>query len=199
MIERETVEWEAFKALLAKKNPNHQHTETNTAYGVWFDDGHTQYFCGLIKGTAEADEFVADYLESSGWAIGSRSYAFATGDFEFCGDGTFGTCTSGQTLSLDYMLPESLYLDGGVIVTEGAALGDWIEVVIVHPTYGVIKTYIVKRYVPASPAGHPTPLMEVKTPYAGLVPAGLKVRGIYHSTGGVDVKVGINLDLHRPI
>lgn len=196
--------WPQFKALLAKKGLTIQCDEDvwDDSYYIFALDQHLVYECRLLKSeTPSADQvdFETNYKDLANFAIGFRAYPFASGDFDFKGDASFDTCTAGQNKDIDYAFAEQLYVNGGSIVLEGSVVGDWIEVNVIHPTYGAIKTYIKKRFVPAAPAGSATPMMEIETPYAGKIPAGLKLRLTYHSTGGTDVKIGINYDLHKPI
>jgi len=201
-----------FKAVVSRKNMTVQYDEPDDKYVVWAVDGICRYEAMLWKSghvpagidetqnAADLAEFEADFKEDCNYAIGQRPYPFATGDFDYAGDAPpVTTCAAGQATPIDYTLAESLYVDGGDIVLEGSVLGDWIKAEIVHPQAGVIKTYIKRRNVPAAPAGLASPIMLLKTPYAGFIPAGLTIRLTYSSTGIVPVKVGVNYCLHRAI
>lgn len=199
MIEK----WPDFKdRCIVRKNLAIQLLESETEYQIWAYEGPDKYECTISKlSPPESNQvdFEDNWKSKCNWATGVRSYPFASGDFDFLGDGMFDTCLAGQVKEIDYEFTEDLYVNGGMIVLEGSVLGDWIEVHVIHPVYGTVKTYIKKRYVPSSPAGSPSPVMEVKTPYAGFIPAGLKLRFKYHSTGIVPVKIGVNYDLHKAI
>jgi hypothetical protein len=199
------------KALIERKNLAWQFDESSKKYVVWARDGMERYESELWKdgegvvgldvqqNAADLADFEANHKAAANYAIGLRQYAFATGDFDFAGDVAEGTCQPGETIDLDYTFTEQLYITGGSLILSGSVAGDWIEVHVVHPVYGAVKTYLKKRFVPAAPDGQASPIMELKTPYAGLIPAGLKIRTIYHSTGQTAVKIGLNLDLHRAI
>jgi hypothetical protein len=201
-MEIKKTDWASYKALLVAKNPNWQHDEGADSYLLFFEDGLVLYNFELPKTSPPSEdqlEWEADFKPRSNFAIGKRAYAFASGDFDFAGDAIEGVCPAGDPLVLDYVFTEALYITGGSIILGGSVVGDWIEAHVVHPVYGVVKTYVEKRFVPASPDGYPSPIMELKTPYAGMVPAGLALRLVFHSTGVAPVNVGLNLDLHRNI
>jgi hypothetical protein len=195
----EVATWAEFRDLcFTLKNLNNQFTEDANCYDIYGPDSNGLTWHIRIN-KSDASEFEATYKALCNFAIGSRGYAFSTNDFEFRGDGVYGACAAGQATDLDYTMAEALYVDGGDVVLENSIVGDWLEVNVIHPVYGPIAPYIKKRYVPASPAGLGTPVMQVKTPYAGKIPAGLKLRLTYHSTGIVDVKAGVNYNLHKPL
>lgn len=196
------LSWSEIKSTVAIKNLTWQYDEVRweDSYHIFAVDGPIVYETRVFKDEGEeCTDFETNYKSLANWAIGTRNYAFATGDFDFAGDGVFDTCTASQTKTIDYTFSEDLYVNGGNIVLEGSVLGDWVEVHVNHPTYGNIKTYLKKRYVPASPVGQATPLLSINTAYAGKVLTGLRLRLIYHSTGSTDVKIAVNYDLHKPI
>jgi hypothetical protein len=198
----EISSWTEFKQIcITQKNLNCQYGEHADSYDLYGPDCGAMLWCFTLPKTAGSDltDFEDNHKDNFNWAIGQRGYAFSTNDFTYVGNAVYGTCTAGQTVDIDFTLPETLYTNGGDIVLENSVLGDWVEVHVIHPVYGAIADYVKKRYVPASPAGHPTPVMAVHTPYAGKIPAGLKMRLTYHSTGGTDVKIGINYNLHKPL
>jgi len=194
--------WANYRELLVLKNPNWQHEEHADEYFLFFEDGAAVYDYTLKKSDppgVDQIEWETVYQPQSNFAIGSRQYAFASGDFDFAGDAVFNTCAPGSTKDIDYVLAEDLYINGGTIMLDGSVIGDWVNVDVIHPVLGVVKTFIKKRYVPAAPVGISTPMMSVNTAYAAKIQAGLTVRLTYHSTGIVPVKIGVNYDLHRAI
>lgn len=199
--------WATWKALcVTTKNLNNQYAESASGYSIVGPDSNgINWLVEVPKKLADgstnpdATDFEDTVKAACNFAIGQRPYAFATGDFQFIGDAAYDVCTAGQTKDIDYTFAQTLYVNGGNIILEGSVLGDWIEVNVIHPVYGAIASYVVRRYVPSAPVGEPSPLMDIKTPYAGKIPAGLKLRLTYHSIGGVDVKIALNLDLHKAI
>jgi hypothetical protein len=191
--------WAAFRDLcFTNKNLNNQFTEDGLCYDIYGPDANGLIWHVRFNKT-DATEFEASYKALCNFAIGARGYAFSTNDFTYKGNGVYGVCIAGQTVDIDYTFTETLYTNGGDIVLENSVLGDWVEVHVIHPVYGAIADYVNKRYVPASPFGYPTPVMAVHTPYAGKIPASLKLRLTYHSTGATDVKIGVNYNLHLAI
>jgi len=211
------------KALVAKKNLTWQYGEDlSNAYLAYATDGFQRHEANVFKDVTkvsglsatevtEAVEDLADFEANikpiANFAAGVRTNPFATPDFDYAGDAVYDVCPAGQATNLDYKLGEDLYIDGGVIVIEGSVMGDWVEAVVLDRdgtlpapyTGATLKVYIKKRYVPASPVGGSTPIMAIKTPYAGKILKDLVLRVVYHSTGSLDVKVGVNLDLHRQL
>lgn len=205
------------KAIIAKKNLAWQYDEDADKISVWALDGIARYGCELWKigkeagginvtqNAADLAEFNANYKSVSNYAIGHRSYAFATGDFDFAGDGVLASVPKGTLANIDYKIlssafPNGVYLNGGEMMTQNAVLGDWIDVAIVdkdsvtYPAGTILKTYIRKWYV------DPVKSLSVKTPYAGLIPASMYIRIRYTSVGTVlDPQVAINYFLHRAI
>lgn len=195
--------WESFKTIcITQKNLSCQYQESDDSYQIYGPDSGSIIWCSSIAkdGNEDQIDFEQNYKSAFNWAIGQRSYAFATGDFDFIGDGAFFICAAGQSKFADYLFPEDLYIDGGNIVLEKSVIGDWVEVGIFLPNkQDPLKTYIRQRFVPAAPTGSPSPNLIIKTPYAAKIPRGLILRLTYHSTGQEDVKIGINYDLHRAI
>lgn len=129
---------------------------------------------------------------------------FAEPIVSFSGDSISGTVTAGQTVNIDYPLtsakfPAGAYLDGGFLISSGAAYGDHFSAQVVDVDnilgYGagfVVNTYIIQWYI------DPARRMEVKTNYAALIIPGLYLRIVYTSTGTQNVWVGVNYQLHAP-
>lgn len=196
--------WDEFKATcITRKNLTCQYRDLGDRYDLFGPEAGTfLWFYTMLKSdprSGEQADFEDNYEVNFNWAVGNRAYTFSTPDFDFCGDAVYDVCPAGETKEIDYEFTENLYINGGCVILSGSVVGDWLEVKVIHPVYGAIKTYVKKRYVPASPAGASSPVVEINTPYAGKIPAGLKLRMIFHSTGTEDVKIASNYSLHRPI
>lgn len=205
--------YQELKDLVAKKNLAWQYFETASKYELFALDGVQKYEAVILKSlenvvgadpvqeAANKADFEANYKSKANFAIGQRPYAFATGDFQFYGDGNFSECPAGGTVQVEYVFAENLYVNGGELYVLGSALGDWIKIEVVHPQAGVVATYVAKRYVPMAPAAGPSGYMKLATPYAAYISAGLKLRLTYNSTaaGGAAPKFAVNYDLHRAI
>jgi len=131
---------------------------------------------------------------------------FSQSSFRFDGDGVAGTCTAGQTLTLDYLIDPTYHplgqkIDGGMVIVSGGKVGDYITCSVVDAgnilpspyTGATLDTWVVKWYMPEN--GY----IQLSTPYAGLIPDGFYLRIVYHSTGTTDVSVAMNYRLHSPI
>jgi len=131
---------------------------------------------------------------------------FSQSSFVFDGDGVAGTCTAGQTLTLDFLIdggvhPDGQKINGGMIIVKGGAHGDYIVCSVVDAgntlpapyTGATLDVWVNKWYVPENDS------LTLQTPYAGLIPPGFYLRIVYHSTGGTDVKVAMNYLLHSPL
>lgn len=120
-------------------------------------------------------------------------------DFDFYGDGIFGTATKNSTTDFDYKIPlDDIYINGGEVTTKDSTIGDCIKIQIVDRDnilgYGantVLKTYLEKWYI------NPNGRMVLDVPYAGQVPKNLYLRVKYTSTGtDTDVKIAVNYFMH---
>lgn len=112
-------------------------------------------------------------------------------NFRFRGNATsWVTCSPGTT-NLDLTMPEELYVDGGVVIVDGAHPGDYCVFQVVHPVAGVVEQFVNKWFVIPG-----TGKMDVNV-YRAKVPAGLIIRIVYNNTGSTDVECGINLRLHK--
>ena len=121
--------------------------------------------------------------------------------FDYSEDGMTGTATKNTTTDLDFKITgASEYVQGGQILFQNAAWGDYITAQVVDVDnvlgYGagtVLNTYIKKRYI------HPDlKKSELEVPYAGLVPQNTYLRIKYTSVGtSTDVDVAVNYSLHH--
>lgn len=193
--------WEAFKEIcIARKNLNCQFTEDDQRYDFFGPDSSgIMWHTSLLKSnprSADQADFEDNHKASFNWAIGLRSYPFSTGDAEFSGEGASEVCEAGQSKTLDFF-PDGggdRYINGGMLVADGAAFGDWLEAHVIHPQAGIVKTWVNKWFVPPGQS-----YITIHTPYAGRLLSGLGLRAIYHSVGQAQVKWAINYLLHKPL
>lgn len=125
---------------------------------------------------------------------------FATNVVEFRGDAVFGTVAKGTSKNLDLKVSDERMVNGGLLHAEKAVPGDWIRCQVVDrdgilaPPGTVLKQWIDRWYVA------PGKTMDLVTPQAGTVPAGLWLRCVYNSTGQADdVEVFVNYRLNRKL
>lgn len=81
------------------------------------------------------------------------------------------------TSNLDISFPEDRELQGAELFVVGNAIGDYIQVQLVHPLVGVVGTLAENLYVP--PGGH----IEVRGEATTSVPFGLIFRVVYTAVG----------------
>jgi hypothetical protein len=211
MIEHEMASWNDFKDLVVtKKNLSLQEKTFSGGgkdfYEIWAEDGNARYYCIFQKKETPDDpsdqkDYEDNHQASANWAIGHRPYPFATGDFEFNGESTgLVTATKTTTTDHDFLISESLYINGGEIITEGSEIGDTCQFQVVDvdgvyaPAGTVLKTWINKWGV------YPGKSQSIETAYAGVVPAGAYLRVKYTSIGVTnDVKLVVNYRLHRSV
>lgn len=194
--------WASFRDLcFTRKNLNNQYTEDSTGYDLYGPDANDlTWRFRISKDSADATEFEASYKSTCNWAIGNRSYAFSTPDFQFAGDGVSAICPAGLTTSIDYKFTASTYINGGELMTQNCTFGDWVDIVVIDKDniigYGndvVLSQYVKKWYI------DPSRSMSIKTTYAGKIPANLYIRVNYHNVGNTDVDVAINYLIHQPL
>lgn len=121
--------------------------------------------------------------------------------FDYAEDGVKATATKNSTTDIDFKVTgDAEYVQGGQIIFENAAWGDYITAQVVDVDnvlgYGagtVLNEYIKKRYL------HPDlKHSELEVPYAGKVPQNCYLRIKYVSVGTVlDVNVAVNYSLHH--
>lgn len=200
------TEWDDYKDLLiTKKNLTLQYKEYDSYYDIWAEEGSTQYEISLTKGTADATNFEDNYRTASNWAIGQRAHSFTTSDFQFNGDSVLATVPKNTTVNIDFAIPGTpgsfQYINGAVAITNNAVFGDYASAYVIDIDnllgYGantILASYVSKWYI------DPAKSLDIMTPYAGKLPAGVYLRVVYTSAGLVnDVGVAINYRLHTPI
>lgn len=205
------------KIIIARKNLAWQYSERPDRYKIFAVDNDIYYRALIHKSPitlggldasveqANQNDFESNYKSIANYAAGSRQYPFSTPDFMFNGDGILATATKNTTTSIDFKIPGTLgtfrYINGAVVITNKAVFGDWSSSSIVDIDnllgYGagtVLASYVTKWYI------NPSNEMNIETPYAGKIPAGMYIRIIYHSVGTTDdVGVAINYRLHAPL
>lgn len=107
--------------------------------------------------------------------------------------GVAATCTAGTSTNIDLTLADDTLVSGGGLIVIGAAQGDTIDFQVVHPTYGVLATYIDDWYINPEVAQQVIP----EVTYPAKLVTGLKLRAVYNSVGGTDVWVAINYDKEK--
>lgn len=206
----EVSSWNAFKQVcINTKNLNNQYEDRPDRYELFGPDAngilwHTTILKENPRGADQID-FEDNYKINFNWAIGSRPYTFSTSDFIFGGNAILATCTKNATTNVDFQVPGGAgtykYINGAVAFTSNACFGDYASAVIIDKDnilgYGpdtILSTYIDKWYV------NPDVQLDIATPYAGKILAGLYVRVSYTSVGlSADVGLAINYRLHTPI
>lgn len=127
---------------------------------------------------------------------------FMSNRFDYKGDGIISTVTKDTSKTIDYKMPEDLFINGGEVFTDNAIHGDYFKIEIIDIDnilgYGantVLKTYIIKHYQ------HSTSQSSIlDNSYAGKILKDLYVRLTYTSTGTTDdVCVIANYYLHKEV
>lgn len=121
--------------------------------------------------------------------------------FDYSEDGIVGTATQNTTTDIDFKVTdEGVYVQGGQLLFQNAAWGDYITAQVVDKDNvtglgagTVLAEYIHKRYV--LPARGES---ELEVPYAGKVPKDTYLRIKYTSvSASTDVDVAVNYRLHK--
>ena len=105
----------------------------------------------------------------------------------FNGQKAFGIIPAGQEANVDLAITDDHLLTGVVFNVIGNAPGDEITLQIVHPTNGVILTFL--NWFARS--------FDRELGYPAKIPAGLIIRAHYKSIGTKDVEVYCNYFLHK--
>lgn len=192
--------WTAFKALLTRKTGcNLQYVERPDRYDLVLPDGLIAWEITILKGTAEATEFLADYEPLCNYSSGINLSPFATDDYSARPAKSAIVDITGETANLDIKVTlANLFTNGGKLVGENIALGDWITIQVVdkdgiYTTAGtVLKDWGVMLLDPSGPN-------EIVYPYAGSPPINTYMRLVYHKggRGTVDPAAGWTCYLHE--
>lgn len=206
-------DWATWKALcVTTKNLNNQYVETDDNYSIIGPDANNiNWIVVLNKKLADgstnpdATDFETNVKPACNFAVGTRTYPFASSDFLFEGNGVSFTAAANGATASDFKISTAgdpgLYINGGDLFTNGSKVGDYVQVQVVDVDnilgYGagtVLNEWVSKWYV--DPKGG----QSVMTPYAGKIPGGLYLRLIYHNTNlATTVAVAVNYHLHKPI
>jgi hypothetical protein len=117
----------------------------------------------------------------------------------FRSKGVAGTATAGGVTNIDLQLTDDVVMTGGTMITKGAAFGDkaTLQVVDIDGIYAPAGT-ILGQYVTDWQMKEVEELQaDLSVPYPANLPNGTYLRCVYTSTGGANVKVGINYILHK--
>lgn len=209
--------WANFKATcVTQKNLNLQYQDSGDSYYIIGPDANDTSWTvsvpklipdpnnvGSFITNPDATDFLTNVAPTCNFAVGTRPYAFSTSDFEFKGDSVSVTVPKGTTANLNYKFTHTpgTYINGGQLLTSGAAIGDYIiaNIVDIDNILGagagyVVNSYITKWFV------DPASAMVIQTPYAAKVPGGLYLQIAYVSVGSsTDVFTALNLFLHYGI
>jgi hypothetical protein len=157
-----------------------------------------------IAGSANAINFLKDVDTNPRDADGAqlvRVRAFSNPDnLKFRGTGIESTATLGVTSNIDYKLTENRYLNGLQIILKDHFVGDNLDLQVIDKDnilgYGantVLDQFGTSWFV--APDVYSQGLITL--PYAALVAKDLYIRLKYNSKGTTDVKVFVNLFLHK--
>lgn len=231
--------WADFKDIcIVKKNLNLQCEEAEGSWHIVGPDGNNINWeidlpkllpdpqsPGQTIPNPDVADFIATVKPACNFAIGARSYASATGDFQADDDsmsGTFLKAEDAQTpkiTDLYYKFDHLLRVSGGEYWTTGAQRGDKVQVdivdkdgVITMPDYvadiyqvphgtkfpagSVLNAYIrSRRLCPVD-----NQIRSFQRAYWGSPPVNsyLRVRGVIANTVN-DVTFDLNIFLHKPI
>lgn len=203
----ELSSWTAFKDLcITKKNLNNQYVDNGRTYELYGPDANDlTWHTSILKtdpANADQTDFEDNHEANFNFAVGNRAYPFSTSDFDFQGNGVLATATKTTTTDIDLVVPSpGMYVNGGEVYAKDAVIGDYIVCQVIDKDnvlgYGantVLKQWITKWYI------IPDTKMELSTPYAGFIPAGVYMRTKYTSIGTTnDVTLLGNYFFHKSI
>jgi hypothetical protein len=139
---------------------------------------------------ADVAEFEATYKVKARTVIPSVSSALPDPDgFKFRGERCFNQLITDTTTTMDFEITEERYLTGFMYSAKNSNFGDYITFSVVHPTAGVVETFVPSWGI--SDGSH---LVDV---YKAKVIAGLKLRCIYNKVGSNNVEFFANGFLHK--
>jgi hypothetical protein len=140
----------------------------------------------MITGTIVSGPRAADGSQ----VVTTTPYAYSNERTKFSGH--FYTCPPG-TSQHSTATPGVIRLQGGTYWARGATAGDRVtfEVVDADNVLGGGAGAVVSQYVSELPVAPWDHHIEVSSPNAGTVPAGLYLRITYVNTGASDVQFGV--------
>jgi hypothetical protein len=183
-----------------------QYTEGATYYDVYAaESGMFLWTITLDKGTADADDFAANYKHLCNYSVGMWHQPFGTDNLECAYDATDLVEITDAVHKIYFKITEDcLYLPGGQCIGENINLGDWFSMKIVdHDNilgYGVdfeLKYWMKKRYL--EPGG-----CVCKTPYVGNPPNHFYImitytKGAKSLASQTNPAIVINFDFHKKV
>ena len=116
-----------------------------------------------------------------------KSSDFEKSKLEFNGQKVMGVVPGNDSFDIDYAVTDDVLLTGAKVVINGNCIGDTVKFQVVHPTLGVLKTFI---------DWYATDL-EKEFIYPAKVVCGLTLRLKYTNTCATPVTVRTNLSLHK--
>ena len=192
-----------FISLKSTKNLPIQFSESSDRYYVFLVEGPLVWETTILKGSSDATDFENNYKNTANGKLIPiiQTTPFSANQVVFNGAGVFATIQAGQTVDVDLKINSNSLLNGGILQTSGEEMGDYFSAQVVDKDnifgYGagaVLNTWISKWYV-LSEDVH----MDLTTPQAGSIPAGLYLRIKYTSTGTSDVKIIVNYKLNTAL
>lgn len=204
--------WVDWKNLQASKKLIYQCKIEDDIYWVWgYEDSEcyiTQIWrnevpFGVIQGgyTQEQNDsdkidFETNFLSGANQNLTPDTDAFSnTNSFQASCAGFYGVATAGQTTNIDYTISETRYLVGVALILKEQNIDDTLNFQIVHPMYGVLSEFASNWNVSENKQDQG----QFQFPLRGKLPVGLKIRVAYKSVGSTDVKVKVNLFLHKKV
>jgi hypothetical protein len=108
------------------------------------------------------------------------------------GQGVTGTALAGQVTNIDYTITDDSLITGGFLLVSGAVWGDFVDFQVLNGA-AVAAQFITNWYIDPSIVSQQI----TKSNYSAKLVTGLKIRVVYHSVGGSNVKIAINYDLEK--
>ncbi|MEK7093284.1 MAG: hypothetical protein AAB927_02260 [Patescibacteria group bacterium] len=126
---------------------------------------------------------------------------FAASRYRFAGKTVRATVPAGTTANIDLKVVGAAgrKLNGGFMFAIDAAFGDQVtfQIVDVDNILGYGAGVVLDEFLTWSI--DPREQLNLDLPYGSDIPEGFYIRGIYQSVGTADVKVAINMKLHRKL
>jgi hypothetical protein len=203
MSHHHELDWADFKAKVDTKDLIIQCSEITRDgvdyYDLHIDEQGDAWYCRLTKATPAPDpsdqkDFEDNYAAHANQRMAVPLDPVGVERWRLAGHGVVGICTAGGDKTLDFVMPETLWVKGALVMTKDAELGDWAEAHVYHPNgTTLIATFIHKWY--ANEMGEIT----IDTEMAAQIPTGFIMRVIYHSTGVTDVGVAVNYKFYKKL
>lgn len=108
--------------------------------------------------------------------------------------GVIGTITHGTTGNVDLDITDDELITGATVNVQNSAFGDYMDIQVIVPPSTVANQFVTSFYVNSDAQKQ----IDFTNKYPAKIPAGLKLRLVYHSTGAVlDPKAAVNYVLHK--